>query len=126
MGRLESVRNALGCLEEQNAYDSSGNLLLKKDALGTLVKYTYDYAGRQKTVTTGGALAKAKAGGKPQPGQSYTYDARGNITGITDGEGLPSSISWMEAGKLIPMTMQGISPQPQTAMGIPSLINITV
>ena len=87
MGRLESVKNALGYLEEQNEYDSSGNLIRKKDALGILAEYTYDIAGRQKTITTGGASAKTEAGGKPQPGQSYTYDAMGNITGITDGEG---------------------------------------
>ena len=97
MGRLESVRNALGFLEEQNEYDANGNLIRKRDALGTLVEYTYDIANRQKNIWTGEALKtknqteslennqlSAIAG---KPSQTYTYDARGNITGITDGEG---------------------------------------
>ncbi|MBQ3782566.1 MAG: RHS repeat protein [Lachnospiraceae bacterium] len=97
MGRLESVRNALGFLEEQNEYDANGNLIRKKDALGTLVEYTYDYANRQKNIWTGEALrakhqtesleSDQRSASAGKPSQTYTYDARGNITGITDGEG---------------------------------------
>ena len=85
MGRLESVRNALGFLEEQNEYDANGNLIRKKDALGTLVEYTYDIANRQKNIWTGEVTNRQE--GTNRPSQTYTYDARGNITGITDGEG---------------------------------------
>ena len=97
MGRLESVRNALGFLEEQNEYDANGNLIRKKDALGTLAEYAYDIANRQKHIWTGeAAKGRGQAGNltannpsasQTKPSQSYTYDARGNITGITDGEG---------------------------------------
>ena len=85
MGRLESVRNALGFLEEQNEYDANGNLIRRKDALGTLVEFTYDVANRQKNVWMGDARKQEEA--TTIPSQTYTYDARGNITGITDGEG---------------------------------------
>lgn len=85
MGRLESVRNALGFLEEQNEYDANGNLIRKKDALGTLVEFTYDVANRQKNVWMGEARKQEEE--TTRPSQTYTYDARGNITGITDGEG---------------------------------------
>ena len=97
MGRLESIKNALGFLEEQNEYDANGNLIRKKDALGTLAEYTYDIANRQKHIWTGEAIKAREQAENPsvnnpsarqtRPSQSYTYDARGNITGITDGEG---------------------------------------
>ena len=97
MGRLESVRNALGFLEEQNEYDANGNLIRRKDALGTLVEFTYDVANRRKNVWMGEALrakhqtesleSDQRSASAGKPSQTYTYDARGNITGITDGEG---------------------------------------
>lgn len=97
MGRLESVKNALGFLEEQNEYDANGNLIRKKDALGTLVEYTYDIVNRPKNIWTGEALKTKEqtehSESNPlsvivgKPNQSYTYDYAGNVTSTTDGNG---------------------------------------
>ncbi|BCJ95516.1 hypothetical protein acsn021_30850 [Anaerocolumna cellulosilytica] len=110
-GRMESVRNALGYLEEYNQYNKAGQLIRKGDETGTLVEYQYDIGGRIQSITTGEVMkaresAKTEYFDKRNPtstnstspsisqvlqnnpvSQSFTYDARGNITGIRDGEG---------------------------------------
>ena len=75
----------------------AGRLIEEADALGTLVEYTYDYANRQKNIWTGEALrakhqtesleSDQRSASAGKPSQTYIYDARGNITAATDGNG---------------------------------------
>ena len=85
MGRLIRVENPLGELMEENTYDTEGNLLQKTDAQGTTISYAYDMANRQRSLWIGERAGQKE--GDTRPSQTYTYDAAGNITGITDGEG---------------------------------------
>ena len=75
-GRVLTVIRADGIIQESNTYDIEGNLIHTQDATVNGIDIEYDLGGRRTKIAT-----KGKAS------QRYLYDAFGNITGITDGEG---------------------------------------
>lgn len=108
-GQITRVKNARGQVIEENTYNSAGELVSRLDSLSQGVHFTYDLGGRREKVeTTGGA------------GQRYSYDARGNITGIVDGRGEMTRYQLDKWGRIIqihklmtrkntmPMTLQEI------------------
>ena len=75
-GNILTVVRPDGIIQESNLYDAEGNLIHTHDGTGKGVDIEYDIGGRRTKIMT-----KGKAS------QQYVYDAPGNITGITDGEG---------------------------------------
>ncbi len=82
------------------AYDANHNVLTMNDQNGIATTYTYDYAGRVLTISTGGAVTayeydfngnikvvKTAAGTADENRFDYTYDALNRVTRITDGLG---------------------------------------
>ncbi|SIR02135.1 RHS repeat-associated core domain-containing protein [Marinobacterium stanieri] len=70
-GNLIQVTNALGQVSEITAHDADGRPLTLVDPNGVLTTLAYDGLGRLITRTTAGATT------------GFTYDAIGNLTGIT-------------------------------------------
>ena len=91
MGRLSRVTDAHGNVIQKLVYDINGNILKSIDAKGYLsaaadsqrygIEYTYDIGNRLRTVTTPEADLDSVTSAQ------YEYDAAGNVTQYTDGEG---------------------------------------
>jgi YD repeat-containing protein len=81
MGRLFNVYDASGTLVQKNSYDKDSLLTGLYDATGKALEYAYDIGGREISETT----PKAKESGKVS--QEHAYDAMGNVTSTTDGNG---------------------------------------
>ena len=62
------------------------------DVNGTVTRYTYDYANRIKTVTTGSRVT------------TYAYDANGNIASVTMPEGNRIEYAYDSANRVIKIT----------------------
>jgi RHS repeat-associated protein len=63
------------------AYDQAGNLLTSTDPNGVTTTMTYN---------SGGLVTGISYSGSSAPSVSYTYDAQGIVTGMTDGSGSSS------------------------------------
>ncbi|MBD5135607.1 MAG: hypothetical protein HDT39_06550 [Lachnospiraceae bacterium] len=74
-GRPVKTISPDGAILEENTYDSSGNILMQKNADGNSIKYVYDAGGRIKFIVTAAGIRR-----------EYTYDAMGNITAQSVGE----------------------------------------
>jgi len=70
-----------GTLLEQNSYDICGSLLHTVDGDGVEVSCRYGLQDEQREITTAGSRRQGRAA------QTLAYDARGRITGMTDGCG---------------------------------------
>lgn len=77
--RLASVTDALGNVTSY-AYDTANSRTAVTDALGNVTTYEYDAAGQLVRIV-------APAVGGVSASQSFTWDASGNLTMSTDGEG---------------------------------------
>ena len=74
-GRPIKTTSPDGTILEETTYDSSGNILMQKNADGNSIKYVYNAGGRIKyTITSAGVR------------REYTYDAIGSITAQSVGE----------------------------------------
>lgn len=94
-GRIQTVRNALGYLEEKNFYHLSGKLVKKEKEEGIFVSYVYDLAGRLKEVGT------AEGEEKGIIRQSYQYERNGSRIGSKDGEGNQTEYELDEWGRIV-------------------------
>lgn len=91
MNRLVQIRDAERNVIQSNIYDVAGLLVKSIDAEGYLsasgddsrygTEFAYDVGKRVKTITTPGSKQKGMTS------ESYAYDALGNVTALTDGEG---------------------------------------
>ncbi len=90
MGQLSKVYSPRGILKEENTYNLKGQLVEQKDALGRILKNGYDLGGRRTHIY----------GSDNSPLQTYTYDGRGNITGVTDGENNRTTFLLDEWGRI--------------------------
>ena len=77
--KLASVTDALNNATSY-AYDTANSRTLVTDALGNITTYEYDAAGQLNKITV-------PAVGGVSASQSFTWDASGNLTTSTDGEG---------------------------------------
>lgn len=78
------------------AYDAFGNLVSQTDAMGNTTLQTFDHAGR--VLTTSGARFEAVDNRgqlvdwtQARPTVRYTYDLDGNVTSVTDANGMVTS-----------------------------------
>ncbi|MDE6232224.1 MAG: hypothetical protein K2M60_02590, partial [Lachnospiraceae bacterium] len=74
-GRPIKTTSPDGEILEENTYDSSGNIIMQKNADGNSIKYAYDAGGRIRYTITAAGIRR-----------EYTYDATGNITAQSVGE----------------------------------------
>ncbi len=81
LGNLTERRKQNGTLLEENRYDRAGNLVDTKDGDGIGAAYRYGLQGEQREIIT------AESRKQSRPVQRLTYNARGQITGIEDGNG---------------------------------------
>ena len=87
-------------LVTQSTYDLNGNRLTLLDPLGRTTTFGYDALNRLTSLTYSDGVT---------PTVSYTYDAHGNRTGMTDGVG-STSYTYDEQDRLLSVT----SPGPKT------------
>ncbi len=90
-GYLTSVTTPSGVVT-YSGYDANHNAGTITDANGAVTAYTYDYAGRVKTVTTGSGVT------------AYDYDINGNIASVTMPEGNRIEYSYDSANRVIKIT----------------------
>jgi len=90
-GYLISVTTLSGVVT-YSGYDANHNAGTITDANGAVTAYTYDYASRIKTVTTGSGVT------------AYAYDANGNIASVTMPEGNRIEYAYDSANRLISIT----------------------
>lgn len=88
LGRLITRTDAMG-RTEQMTYDASDHVLTDTRIDGSVVSYSYDAGGRVSSVTYP----------DPSLNTTYTYDADGNNTSVTDGTGTVES-RYDAAGRL--------------------------
>ena len=80
-GNLIRVTNAFGELVQALSYNRSGLPITQTDASGNQTAFTYESDGQLKEVRRGNTQRQQK----PRTVQQYEYNARGQITGILDG-----------------------------------------
>ena len=68
-----------GTLQEKHLYQTDGKLMHSQFADGNELEYSYGINGMQQEIRT------ARSQQADRAAQVYTYDARGRITGIQDG-----------------------------------------
>ncbi|XXF78679.1 RHS repeat-associated core domain-containing protein [Myxococcaceae bacterium GXIMD 01537] len=90
---LASIRDPAGKQPIRNEYDASGRLLRHIDALGKVIAYTHDIAGRQEVVTD-------REGGV----HLRVYDDRGNVLVETNPEGEATRRTFDENSDLLTET----------------------
>ncbi|MFR4350182.1 MAG: RHS repeat-associated core domain-containing protein [Roseburia sp.] len=73
-GRVLAVVGPDGHVLQSNTYDPDGRLLRQQGAMETGIEFTYNLAGDRTQIRTAGGAA-----------QELVFDARGNITGVADG-----------------------------------------
>lgn len=98
-GDLWKTVNALGQVNEVVTYDPSGRKTRIKDVNGTYIDVSYDERGRLTD-----RIVRANASGNSSAGDSaiyVTYDGVGEITRVTDADGIHSTFSYDNAHRLI-------------------------
>lgn len=118
LGKLASETDPLGNITSYS-YDAKGNLTGKTDGNGNTIRYTYDGNGRllkksypdgtEETYTydvRGNILTVANQ----HMGYSFTYDAAGKVTKITDSTGKAISYTYDAAGN----KMKTVTPDGRT------------
>ena len=80
-GSLIRITNALGELVQELSYNRVGLPITQTDASGNQTDFTYESDGQLKEVRRGNTQRQQK----PRTVQQYKYNARGQITGIVDG-----------------------------------------
>ena len=78
-GNLVAETDSTGTLQEKHSYRADGKLAESQFADGNELTYSYGVNGQEREIQT------ARSRQKNQAAQEYTYDARGRITGIRDG-----------------------------------------
>ena len=78
-GNLVTETDSTGTLQEKHSYRADGKLAESQFADGNELIYSYGVNGQEREIQT------ARSRQKNQAAQEYTYDARGRITGIRDG-----------------------------------------
>lgn len=78
-GSLLTETDGQGTVQEENSYGPDGRLTGSRYADGNELSYTYGLNGQEQELNTSRSREKGR------PAQEYTYDARGRITGIRDG-----------------------------------------
>ena len=93
--------------QETYAYDPAGNLLMANSTLAGNRTYTYSALNRLASVTSASfneTYAYDAAGNRTQAGgRTFTYNAAGQLTGISDG----TTLAYDLAGNLISRTKNG-------------------
>ncbi len=85
--RLTGITDALGN-KTRLSYDGNDNLTSLTDGEGRSITYTYDPADQLIEAAEEGAAAR------------YTYDSVGNVSSVTNGNGLTTSYTYDLAGRL--------------------------
>ena len=80
-GNLIRITNAFGELVQELSYNRVGLPITQTDASGNQTDFTYESDGQLKEVRRGNTQRQQK----PRTVQQYEYNARGQITGIVDG-----------------------------------------
>ena len=78
-GNLVTETDSEGILQEKHSYRADGKLAQSRFADGNELEYSYGINGLQQEIRTARSQRANRAA------QVYTYDARGRITGIQDG-----------------------------------------
>ena len=78
-GNLVTERDSEGIQQEKHLYRTDGKLMHSQFADGNELEYSYGINGLQQEIRT------ARSQQADRAAQVYTYDARGRITGIQDG-----------------------------------------
>ena len=78
-GNLVTETDSEGTLQEKHLYRTDGKLMHSQFADGNELEYSYGINGMQQEIRT------ARSQQADRAAQVYTYDARGRITGIQDG-----------------------------------------
>ena len=78
-GNLVTETDSEGTLQEKHLYRTDGKLMHSQFADGNELEYSYGINGMQQEIRTARSQRANRAA------QVYTYDARGRITGIQDG-----------------------------------------
>ena len=78
-GNLVTETDSEGTLQEKHSYRADGKLAQSRFADGNELEYSYGINGLQQEIRT------ARSQRADRAAQVYTYDARGRITGIQDG-----------------------------------------
>ncbi|QGW82230.1 Ig-like domain repeat protein [Variovorax paradoxus] len=94
--KVQSVTDALGAVTTF-AYDTAAGTTTVTDALGAAAVYLYDAQGQLVQVRQG--VTAGNPAGLSQV--SYVYDAAGNLTLVTDGEGHKVALTYDERGNLL-------------------------
>ena len=95
LGKVASVTNALGVKEQEYAYDAAGRLLMSCRAGMGKTHYVYNLRGDCVEIHDS---ADRIRGGRPV--LSRTYDARGNVTSMEDGNGCRTAFVLDEWGRI--------------------------
>ncbi|UPG90952.1 DUF6531 domain-containing protein [Luteibacter aegosomaticola] len=93
-GDLASIENALGHKDEVLRYDPAGRVLARRLANGTLIEDEYTKRGWLA------ATREARADGTIAT-TSLTYDERGNITSVSDPDGVTLRFEYDAANRLV-------------------------
>jgi YD repeat-containing protein len=102
-----------------DTYDANGNLIAKTDGNGATTQYTYDSLGRLLKKTYSDATAVTftydpkghiLTAGNQNISYSFTYDANGNVTSVTDSNGRGLSYGYNAVGNKTKM----VSPDGRT------------
>jgi YD repeat-containing protein len=94
--KVASVTDALGAVT-RFSYDAGQGATTVTDPLGAQSVYSYDAQGQLLQLRQG--VTANHAGGVSQV--SYAYDATGNVTRVTDGEGHKVDFTYDERGNLL-------------------------
>ena len=80
-GEMLSMKDGAGTIQKENRYLPDGKLSLTRNADGNETEYIYGISGMASEIRT----ARSRKAGLPA--QQYTYDSRGRITGLVNGNG---------------------------------------
>ena len=78
-GQILSMTDGAHVVQNENRYRPDGKLLSERTADGNVAEYAYGLNGMETEIHT----ARSKKAGLPA--QQYTYDSRGRITGLVNG-----------------------------------------
>jgi Rhs family protein len=96
-GDLATIENALGHKEEILRFDAAGRVLARRLPNGTLVEHVYSPRGWLLTIRETGADGLVAT-------SEFGYDERGEITSITDADGVKLAFEYDAAGRLVRMS----------------------
>jgi RHS repeat-associated protein len=91
-GTMATAKNALSQTTSFTSYDGNKRLLSKTDPNGLVTSFTYDYKGRMLTRVAGSLTT------------TYTYDAAGNLTKVTQPDSSYLSYTYDTAHRLTQIT----------------------